>query len=115
MYIFAKFVTDHIFLQIRDKINIKNHHFRAQVNRKNSSECKSGTTTRRTPQPKFLLVTKFAASAKKFSSRSVKRTIRQSGRNQSPMIAVDANIPGIFWLSLNYVAKYRKLTGEHIS
>jgi hypothetical protein len=23
MYIFAKFVTDHIFLQIRDKINIK--------------------------------------------------------------------------------------------
>jgi hypothetical protein len=31
------------------------------------------------------------------------------------MIAVDANIPGIFWLSLNYVAKYRKLTGEHIS
>jgi hypothetical protein len=24
MYIFAKFVTDHIFLQNRDKINIKN-------------------------------------------------------------------------------------------
>jgi hypothetical protein len=40
MYIFAKFVTGHIFLQIRDKINIKKLHIEKWADMGHQSACR---------------------------------------------------------------------------